>query len=143
MPIVLDGETGNRVFADIVQLAGNHQLTAYDAAYLELAIRRALPLACLDGKLKTAAATAGVVLFSPLAFRSSGCRVRRVFDDAPPRENRSTRCVFATHPTRLKAGAATGLEKSEKRGVQAARNGPSEDGKWWQRIELGIHGLNR
>src|SRR5271166_2352517 len=40
-----------------------------------------------------------------------------------------------------KAGAATGLEKSEKRGVQAARNGPSEDGKWWQRVELGIHGL--
>jgi hypothetical protein len=36
-----------------------------DAAYLELAIRRGLPLACLDGKLKTAAAAAGVVLFSP------------------------------------------------------------------------------
>jgi hypothetical protein len=135
LPIVLDGETGNRVVADIVQLARNHQLSAYDAAYLELAIRRGLPLACLDCKLKMAAATAGVVLFS--------CRVRRVFDDAPPRENRSTRCVFATHPTRLKAGAATCLEKSEKRGVQAARNGPSEDKKWWQRIELGIQGLNR
>ena len=33
-----------------------------------------------------------------------------------------------------KAGAATGLEKSEKRGVQAARNGPSEDRKCWQRM---------
>ena len=62
LPIVLDGETGNRPFADIVQLARNHQLSAYDAAYLELAIRRGLPLACLDGKLKMAAA-AGVVLF--------------------------------------------------------------------------------
>src|SRR5271165_2880716 len=41
----------------------------------------------------------------------------------------------------LKAGAATGLEKSEKRGVQAARNGPSEDRKCWQRVALGIHGL--
>jgi hypothetical protein len=41
----------------------------------------------------------------------------------------------------LRAGAATGLEKSEKRGVQVARNGPSEDGKCWQRVELGIHGL--
>src|SRR5208337_4252503 len=39
------------------------------------------------------------------------------------------------------AGAATGLEKSEKRGVQAARNGPSEGTKCWQRVELGIHGL--
>ena len=41
------------------------------------------------------------------------------------------------------AGATTGLEKSEKRGVQAARNGPSEDRKCWQRVELGTHGLNR
>ncbi|MGZ3387951.1 MAG: type II toxin-antitoxin system VapC family toxin, partial [Isosphaeraceae bacterium] len=48
--------------ADIVQLARNYQLSAYDAAYLELAIRRGLPLACLDGKLRMAAA-AGVVLF--------------------------------------------------------------------------------
>ena len=65
LPIVLDEETGNRAFADIVQLARSYQLSAYDAAYLELAIRRGLPLACLDAKLKTAAATAGVVLFSP------------------------------------------------------------------------------
>jgi hypothetical protein len=43
----------------------------------------------------------------------------------------------------LRAGAATGLEKSEQRGVQAARNGPSADGKCWQRVELGTHGLNR
>jgi hypothetical protein len=43
----------------------------------------------------------------------------------------------------LKARAATGLEKSEKRGVQAARNGPSADGKCLQRVERGIHGLNR
>jgi len=33
------------------------------------------------------------------------------------------------------------LNHAEKRGVQAARNGPSEDSKCWQRIELGIHGL--
>jgi len=30
---------------------------------------------------------------------------------------------------------------SRKRGVQAARNNPSADRKYWQRIELGIHGL--
>ena len=35
------------------------------------------------------------------------------------------------------------LRNVEKRGVQAARNGPSEDRKCWQRIELGIHGLKR
>src|SRR5208282_4533323 len=32
---------------------------------------------------------------------------------------------------------------SRKRGVQAARNAPSEDRKWWQRVELGIHGLKK
>ncbi len=65
LPIILDEEPGTRAFADIVPLARTYQLSAYDVAYLELAIRRGLPLACLDGKLKTAAAAAGVVLFSP------------------------------------------------------------------------------
>jgi predicted nucleic acid-binding protein len=36
----------------------------YDAAYLELAVRRGLPLACLDGKLKAAASAAGVLLLA-------------------------------------------------------------------------------
>ncbi len=65
LPIIVDEETGNRAFGDIVQLARAYQLSAYDAAYLELAIHRGLPLACLDGKLKTGAAAAGVVLFTP------------------------------------------------------------------------------
>jgi len=30
------------------------------------------------------------------------------------------------------------LRNVEKRGVQAARNGPSADGKYWQRFELGL-----
>ncbi len=65
LPIVVDEETGSRAFSDIVHLARTHQLSAYDAAYLELAIRRGLPLACNDGKLKNAAMAAGVMLFSP------------------------------------------------------------------------------
>ena len=65
LPIILDDETATRAFADTVALARTYQLSAYDAAYLELAIRRGLPLACLDGKLRTAAAAAGVVIFSP------------------------------------------------------------------------------
>jgi predicted nucleic acid-binding protein len=65
LPIVRDDETGTRAFADTVQLARTYQLSAYDAAYLELAIRRGLPMASLDGKLKTAAAAAGVAMFSP------------------------------------------------------------------------------
>ncbi len=65
LPIVIDHESSGRAFGDIIHLARAHQLSAYDAAYLELAIRRGLPLACLDGKLKIAAMSAGVVLFRP------------------------------------------------------------------------------
>jgi predicted nucleic acid-binding protein len=65
LPIGIDEETSGRAFGDIAHLARAYQLSAYDAAYLELAIRRGLPLACLDGKLKAAAASAGVRFFTP------------------------------------------------------------------------------
>ena len=44
----------------IVPLAREHQLTAYDASYLELALRKRLPLATLDQRLAKAATRAGV-----------------------------------------------------------------------------------
>ena len=43
-------------------LARTHRLTAYDAAYLELAIREGLPLATLDGDLRKAVTAAGGAL---------------------------------------------------------------------------------
>jgi predicted nucleic acid-binding protein len=39
----------------LIQLARRHRLTVYDAAYLELALRRNHPLATLDAALATAA----------------------------------------------------------------------------------------
>src|SRR4051794_37201991 len=63
LPIVIDGETNVHAWSDTLGLARGHDLTAYDAAYLELAIRRSLPLATIDGKLKTAARAVGVALF--------------------------------------------------------------------------------
>lgn len=45
-----------------VRLADLHRLTVYDAAYLELAQRRRLPLATLDDALRTAAGRAAVVV---------------------------------------------------------------------------------
>jgi len=41
-----------------------HRLTAYDAAYMELAVRRALPVATLDNERRTACERAGVTLIS-------------------------------------------------------------------------------
>jgi predicted nucleic acid-binding protein len=45
-----------------MRLAARHGLTVYDAAYLELALRRGLALATLDRELRAAAQTEGVVL---------------------------------------------------------------------------------
>jgi len=43
-------------------LARTYELTNYDAAYLELAIRKRLPLATTDGALRRAAVKTGVPL---------------------------------------------------------------------------------
>ncbi|TCH97020.1 PIN domain-containing protein [Roseococcus sp. SYP-B2431] len=44
------------------ELAQRHNLTLYDAAYLELAIREDLPLASFDKRLRDAATVEGVLL---------------------------------------------------------------------------------
>ena len=62
-PITVDEETARQAWADTLHLARAHNLSAYDAAYLELAIRRGLPLATLDAKLKAAANAVGVPLY--------------------------------------------------------------------------------
>jgi predicted nucleic acid-binding protein len=46
----------------VLRLARTHRLSAYDAAYLELAQREGLPLATLDDDLRRAAADEGVAL---------------------------------------------------------------------------------
>jgi predicted nucleic acid-binding protein len=63
LPIVVDEGTKTHAFTDTTHLARLHNLSAYDAAYLELAMRRGLPLATLDEKLKAAANTVGVMLY--------------------------------------------------------------------------------
>lgn len=63
LPIAVDEETKAHAFADTLSLAREHNLSVYDAAYLELAMRRGLPLATLDDKLKVAAQAVGVVLY--------------------------------------------------------------------------------
>lgn len=51
-----------RSFASVLAVARQYRLSAYDAAYLELAIREGLPLATMDGQLRAAAGIAGVKL---------------------------------------------------------------------------------
>jgi predicted nucleic acid-binding protein len=62
LPLSVDTETDRQAWGATLQLSERHRLTLYDAAYLELAVRRGLPLASLDAELRTAARAEGVVV---------------------------------------------------------------------------------
>jgi prevent-host-death family protein len=62
LPIVLDAETAGQAWSAVARLAEEFRLTTYDAAYLELAQRRTLPLATLDLPLRTAGKALGLTL---------------------------------------------------------------------------------
>ena len=53
--IVIDRGTNRQAWSATLRLCDRFGLTPYDAAYLELALRRRLPLATLDGDLMRAA----------------------------------------------------------------------------------------
>ena len=61
--IVTDQATAAHALGDTLNLARRYKLSAYDAAYLELALRTGLPLATLDADLTKAATTAGILIF--------------------------------------------------------------------------------
>jgi predicted nucleic acid-binding protein len=65
LPIVVDEQTMKRAWAETIALARAHGLSAYDAAYLELALRESLPLATLDDPLAAAAKAVGIRRFEP------------------------------------------------------------------------------
>jgi len=62
LPIHLDPNTDRHAWGETLHLAERHGLTVYDAAYLELALRRKIALATLDRQLRAAAASNGVEL---------------------------------------------------------------------------------
>ena len=58
--IEVDSATFAHALSDTLQLARRYKLSAYDASYLELALRLGIPLATLDEDLQKAAKKAGV-----------------------------------------------------------------------------------
>jgi predicted nucleic acid-binding protein len=62
LPIVTDEEAPARVRGEVLALARAERLTAYDAAYLELALRTGADLASKDAALVRAARRAGVAV---------------------------------------------------------------------------------
>jgi len=55
LPIVVEQETPQRTINEILALGREHRLSSYDASYLDLAMRKGLPLATLDKNLLAAA----------------------------------------------------------------------------------------
>lgn len=62
--IAVDGETDRHAWQRTIEIAEKHGLSAYDASYLELALRRGVPLASLDGPLVKAAHAAGAAVLT-------------------------------------------------------------------------------
>jgi predicted nucleic acid-binding protein len=63
LPIEVDQETDTYVWTATLRLSDRFGLTVYDAAYLELAQRRDLPLASIDKALSAAGRRLGVPIF--------------------------------------------------------------------------------
>jgi predicted nucleic acid-binding protein len=55
LPIAVDRAWPERSMKELLSIGRSHNLSSYDAAYLELAVRRGLPIATLDQNLLAAA----------------------------------------------------------------------------------------
>lgn len=62
LPIEIDDAGNEKCFHEILGLAYTQKLTTYDTAYLELAMRKGLPLASRDKDLCTAAKKLGIII---------------------------------------------------------------------------------
>jgi len=62
LDIAVDAHTDFNAWAATLELADRFRLTVYDAAYVELAGRRGLPLATLDEEMRDAGAALGLSL---------------------------------------------------------------------------------
>lgn len=67
LPATIDHEAATMAFTRLVDLASEHELTIYEAAYIELAIRKRLPLATNNAQMKQAAMRSGVELWQDTA----------------------------------------------------------------------------
>jgi predicted nucleic acid-binding protein len=60
LPVQVEPVSLQTALGEVLEIAKEHELTSYDAAYLVLAARRDLPLATADGRLERACASLGV-----------------------------------------------------------------------------------
>jgi predicted nucleic acid-binding protein len=63
LPIIVEHERPERVMTDLLALARVNNLSSYDASYLDLSMRKGLPIATLDTRLIKAAKMANVPIY--------------------------------------------------------------------------------
>ena len=63
LTILEDGQPFAEAMSNILPLAREYDLSAYDAAYLDMSIRQGVPLATLDAALQKASRAAGIKIF--------------------------------------------------------------------------------
>lgn len=68
LPIIVEQEPPDRMIKEILALAREHKLSTYDASYLDLAMKKGIPIATLDDRLIGAAEQSNV---SIMEFRGT------------------------------------------------------------------------
>ncbi len=63
LPIIVEQELAERMLKEIFALARKHGLSSYDASYLDLAMKKGLPIATLDHRLLSAANQSRVPIY--------------------------------------------------------------------------------
>jgi len=63
LPILVQHEGPEKAMKDLLGLARTYELSSYDASYLDLAMKKGLPLATLDRKLREAASAVKLQVF--------------------------------------------------------------------------------
>ncbi|MBU6428084.1 MAG: type II toxin-antitoxin system VapC family toxin [Cyanobacteria bacterium REEB65] len=71
LPILVESRSPREILTNVCPPASEYRLSAYDAAYLDLARRKCLPLATMDERLAAACRNAGV---ETLGFGSANVR---------------------------------------------------------------------
>ena len=64
LPIIVEQESPERMIKEIFALARQHKLSTYDASYLDLAMRKGLPIATQDKNLLAAAEQSKVAILT-------------------------------------------------------------------------------
>jgi predicted nucleic acid-binding protein len=72
LTVIMDSQSVTEDVSNILPIAREYGLSAYDAVYLDVAVRHGAPLATLDSALQKAGRKAGIDIFKQSVIREEG-----------------------------------------------------------------------